>query len=58
MRVTHNTKKGEKTYEYDNKFLLVDTGVHARVKVAATQSGVTVKEFVKDLITNYENKGN
>jgi hypothetical protein len=54
MKVTHNLKKGEKTYEYDNKSLLVDSTVHARVKTAAFKTGLTVKEFVNDLITKYE----
>lgn len=58
MKVKHNTKKGEKTYEYDHKFLLVDTSVHGRVKTAASKNGITVKEFVKDLITKYEDTGN
>lgn len=58
MKVRHTYKGKEKIYEYPTTTILVNTETKSRIKENAKKQGMTIKDFVEQMITEYENSSN
>ena len=45
----------EKVYEYDHVTMLVNTKDRHRIKTYSSMENVTMKEFISQMLDNYEN---
>ena len=54
MKIRHKNK----TYEYPTTTMLVNIETRNKIKLQASKNGLSIKDFVEKLISDYENTGN
>ena len=45
-------KNNGKVYEYDRKMVWLDVEVHTKLKMSASQQGITIRELLSNMVTN------
>lgn len=55
MKIKHTYKGKEKIYEYPTTQMVVNIKTRDKIKLYATQDGMSMKAFMEKLVENYEN---